>query len=191
MTRISQLLHEFDAVTKEYNKQKLAVAEQLKTRFHEVFKPLLEAHPVLENVSFTAYTPHFMDGDECIYSVSDLRGMIDGYDDQDGGYDFFNTRYNNIYVKALAYIKTGAVPTYNSYYKSALPWAEPWTSSNEELIDLGAEKLEQIVAAQNAGAEYAQILTSIHEDVIHDMFGDHIMVTIDRDGVTTDPYERD
>lgn len=184
---VSDLLRNFDALTEEYNRHKREVTEQLKPNFHSIFKPYLESHPIIENVSFTAYTPYFNDGDECIYSVSELNAQIEGFDDDEWG--FFGT-YSS-YDAVLDYLQTGKVPesTWKPHHYDT--YREYWIKSSQPLIELGIDKLTEIVTAQKAGIELQRTMNSIPEDVIRDMFGDHVKVTIDRDGVTTEDYDHD
>ena len=46
--------------------------EAILTKFKEFFNK----HPEVERIWFTAYTPYFMDGDPCIYSVGDYHWYI-------------------------------------------------------------------------------------------------------------------
>lgn len=187
MNAVSNLLREFDAVTADYTKAKLAVTEKLKPQFHDIFKDYLEAHPCIETLEVVAFTPYFSDGDECIYSVGDLGATLVDYE-VDYAPEFFEG-YLNGFKTGLLLLRDGVEPTL-SWSKSE-NYAADWKARNTDVLELGIEKLEAIVAAQEAGRELQSTVASIPDDVFRDMFGDHVKVTIDRNGVTTDAYDHD
>jgi hypothetical protein len=154
-----------------------------------VFKPLLDAHPIIESLEFTAYTPYFMDGDECIYSVGDLGATLVDID-VDYPPEFFES-YSDSYGQTLALLRDGTVPTSSWMPKGVDDYESYFRKNNAGLIELGIEKLEEIVAAREAGQDYVRLLAGIPDDVIRDMFGDHVKVTITREGVTVDQYDHD
>lgn len=71
--------------------------------FKEVFKELFDQHPILEKVYFTAFTPHFSDGDENIYSRNDMYPVFireslpedfkKSYDDENWSYLGYELEY--------------------------------------------------------------------------------------------------
>lgn len=50
----------------------------IKTEFDSFF----QKHPEVDKIAFTAYTPYFMDGDPCVYSVNEYHYLIP---DEPGG----------------------------------------------------------------------------------------------------------
>lgn len=189
MNAVTNLLREFDVVTEEYNRQKAAVTEQLKPQFHDIFKDYLEAHPCIEQLEVVAYTPYFMDGDECIYSVGTLGATLVDFE-VDYAAEFFES-YSDHFSEALTYLKHGTIPAQKWSSKSDVEWNDYWVRTNQELLDLGVEKLEAIVAAREAGKDLVLAVATIPDDVFRDMFGDHVKVIIDRDGVRTEEYDHD
>lgn len=187
MNAVTTLLREFDAVTEEYNKAKLAVTEKLKPQFHDIFKDYLEAHPCIATLEVIAYTPYFSDGDECIYSVGELGATLVDYE-VDYAPEFFDS-YTNDFKTAVELLRDGIEPSHK--HSKAENYAADWKARNSDLLELGLEKLEAIVVAQEAGRDLQSTVASIPDDVFRDLFGDHVKVTIDRDGVTTDSYDHD
>lgn len=190
MNAVATMLREFDAATEEYNAKKQAVTEQLRPQFHTIFKDYLEAHPCIATLEATAFTPYFMDGGVCEYSVNELGATLVDVE-VDYAAEFFGS-YNDVFEKALAYLKDGTIPPKNSWNKQAdEDYAANWPAEHQYDLDLGVELLEQIVAAKNAGQELVRTFASIPEDVIKNLFGDHVRIIIDRDGVTTEEYDHD
>ena len=57
-----------DSYNKIYDKLKQKGQEKLK----EVFKIFWEANPYVNVVCWSQYTPHFNDGDECVFSIGEV-----------------------------------------------------------------------------------------------------------------------
>lgn len=75
------------------------VNAEARVALESAFKALLEAHPIVKSLRWTQYTPYFMDGDPCYFSVKDpyvlwaTTEVEDGEDDDDdcidsGGYEY-------------------------------------------------------------------------------------------------------
>lgn len=64
------------------------VQEQGQTVIKEAFAELFAAHPELEAVKWTQYTPYFNDGEPCTFSVNEWSAKIKGvtlkYQDEEG-----------------------------------------------------------------------------------------------------------
>lgn len=93
---------------------------------------LFAKHPELETISWTQYTPYFMDGDTCYFSA--------------------NTEYAEI---------------------------------NGEEIEWDDDKKNQMEK------DVEDFLDTLDHDTLEDLFGDHVKVTITKDGVNVEDYDHD
>ncbi len=105
----------------------------LQKEFHKAFKDLFAKYPLLEEISFKAYTPYFNDGEACNYrSTHDYPDITyDGQEYEDG----------------------------------------------YELPDQKCKK------------ELFALMSSIGDELIEDIFGDHVRITIQRDKILVETYE--
>lgn len=46
--------------------------KQLEVEIHKAFKEFFKTTPEVKMIAWTQYTPYFMDGDECIFSVNEM-----------------------------------------------------------------------------------------------------------------------
>ena len=65
------------------------IAEHGKTALLEGFEALFEAHPELQAVRWTQYTPYFNDGESCEFSVHDFEFKAVGLRQHNGEDDDF------------------------------------------------------------------------------------------------------
>lgn len=166
-----------------------AASESLRENFAEVFGTFLADHPQVENIQFTAYTPYFADGEECIFGVNEpwfeFKGVeIEAYDVPD-----------IVDIEELiAFKQTGAVGVdqqtdFDRYYHRSWPSVEALAQSRLDVY--GDCDLPALLAALKAWPEAARSFGSLPGDVIRDMFGDHVKVTVSRDGTEADSYDHD
>lgn len=56
----------------EYNKTKKEFTEKAQNAMRIAFGEFFAANPDIDQIAWTQYTPHFNDGDECIFGVNDM-----------------------------------------------------------------------------------------------------------------------
>jgi hypothetical protein len=183
-----QVIENLRAIQDEYNRRLESAIEDLRPQFHEIFKPFLDKYPFVENLNFTAYTPYFMDGDECIYSVNSLHAYGEELEDDYGGIDL--NYPGSIYTDLLA-IAEGREPGQSWVPRDYTSVTEYLTKRYADELARGADWLRQVSEMLEEGANYNGLLHEIPDDVIRGLFGDHVKVTITREGVTTDHYDHD
>lgn len=67
---INNILAQYSAIQGELSTIHFEIAEHLQAKLHKAFNFVFVANPSLKAISWTQYTPHFMDGDECIFTVN-------------------------------------------------------------------------------------------------------------------------
>lgn len=68
MTAIEQFNEKINA----FEQQKKALIKSLKKDFKSVLKELFTTVPEIKTLYWTQYTPYFMDGDACVFSMNDI-----------------------------------------------------------------------------------------------------------------------
>ncbi len=66
ISNIENVVSEYEAIKKE-------ASDKLKSSLEGVFKAFFDAHPEVKTIHWVQYTPHFNDGDECIFSVHEFH----------------------------------------------------------------------------------------------------------------------
>lgn len=185
----------FDDILKEYSELEAELARRvelsapLRPKFHAAFQSFFDKHPDLSAITFTAYTPYFNDGDECIYGVNEPEMSAMGFELE--SWDAAKAR------QAAEFQRTGEVPA--DVREAFKGWASSRYDSPEAYLRSGAEKFfalssESLQAVGAIGAEYnaiQEIVSAVPDDVMKGMFGDHVKVVIGRESVETEEYDHD
>jgi hypothetical protein len=137
------------------------IEEQAKTFFQEESKEIFAKHPDLERFSWTQYTPYFNDGDECVFGV--------------------NRDYIGLAMKdEVADVEDDEEEDFDDY--------ETYDYVNGKKVYRSDDKL---TAKQRAGRDVIAFLHLFEDEDYKTMFGNHVRVTVSRDGVSKDDYEHD
>lgn len=68
-----QITESFENIKQEFLKAKRLLANELKDKLHKSFSDVFELNPKIKAVSWTQYTPYFMDGDTCTFSINEVN----------------------------------------------------------------------------------------------------------------------
>lgn len=173
--KIEQLKKQIKDHTSKIAALKKQMMEELRKDFHGALVELFDTYPFVTAVHFTAYTPHFADGDECTFSCHhDYCGFngYDGYGDEKDssvngafgdieGENICHTARKTIYVKGENG-KWGDVinPNFNALHKKAVK-------------------------------DFRDALNAVGDEEWKELVGDHCIVMIDRKGIHVEEYEHD
>lgn len=148
---------------KTFNDKKKALVEELRKDFPSLIKPLLEQSQLIESISWTQYTPYFNDGDECTFSSHAADFGINGHSFIDGSDD---SEHGNFWDKE--------VYDYSDRNYRKIP--------NSKYIPHEGEIMNGL----------SDILSEIPDEFYKDLFGDHVEVTIFKDGtIDVSEYNHD
>jgi len=172
-------LEKFTHLKKSMDLLRAEYKETAATMFGEVSQQLFDQYPTLLSFSWTQYTPYFNDGDSCTFSAntdylryefSDTErstGEKDEYDDDNEGEE-----YNAETLRRRKERAPLGLLLYDSYPAGGI--AQPLNEHEEIALAVG---------------EFVQ---QFDEEILQDMFGDHVRVVVKRDGtVDADEYEHD
>lgn len=181
MKKIDLLKQKIEAANEKISKLKQEMAAELRSEFHNSLKELFDEYPFVKSVSFTAFQPFFNDGDTCEYNVHHDYCNFNGYDeDRDvsgEGVDVLQLAKETIYVEEP---NPGYDPSNIQWgsHRNKTHWV---TKPNPDFNPLYKE-------AVNA---FREALAVVDDDNWMDMVGDHVKVTITREGIETDVYDHD
>jgi len=182
MKKIDELKTKISEANERIKELKKQVQKELQAEFTGALAELFDAYPFVKSVSFTAYTPFFNDGDTCEYNVHhdycQFNGYYEGEDEQEGG---------NVNVLKLARETIYVEEPNPGYDASNLQWGSHrnkthWIKKpNPDFNPLYKEGVDA----------FREALAVVDDANWKDMVGDHVKVTITREGIETDEYDHD
>lgn len=95
---MSNIVEEIKQKTEEINRIKQEMVNDLKVRFKDIFLPFFEKWPQVKFVKWSQYTPHFNDGDPCVFGVNDMSGYIEGDDEYEGSISHYGVAHPEVNV---------------------------------------------------------------------------------------------
>lgn len=179
------LEEQMNSVNKEIEALKKSHIETSKQVFHKAISAFFQKYPEVEALRWNQYTPYFNDGDTCEFSVhdlyfctkQDLKEIEDGEITLDDLYDL------NPYAKPDKYVYEYAQKE-NSLQNYYLKQIEQY----EALEVKYGPRLNEL----NAGVkQFKKIFSSISDDTMLSLFGDHVVVTATRRGIDVDEYDHE
>jgi hypothetical protein len=130
-----------------------------------LLRELFDKYPFVKSVSFDAYTPYFNDGEECTYSVHhdycSFNGFDEDGDEDEDGENVLGKSRQKIYQRG----EDGK-------------WVYVPNPNYDPLYE-------------QAVNQFREALGVIDDDTWKTIIGDHVTVTITRDGFETTDYEHD
>jgi hypothetical protein len=156
------LLEKLEPTIKKLEETKLKLREEFKLIFKDETKELFERYDWLKEIAWSQYTPYFNDGDSCEFGV------------------------NEAYVNGCSLSYDGK-KLYAETYNSVLFEEE---DAEEFIESMNEAQLKEFKEVENIAQTLNNFLCS-NEDIALMMFGDHVKVSIQRDGVFTEEYDHD
>jgi len=157
-------------------KQKEEMVEALRKDFAPMFKEFFDnSNGLIKSIGWKQYTPYFNDGEECIFSV---------HADLDYG---ISINGEDLEESELITICEYAAKKYLKNDGSYEQWILKYPKDKIDPIE-HKEQLELFKIL----IEVEEVIKSIPEDFMKDLFGDHVEVTVNSSGnIETEQYEHD
>lgn len=166
---LRQMNNEIENIRNEYKKK-------TQDMFSEMCKEIFNVVDNLKQIAWVQYTPYFNDGEECIFRVNELEFYFTDEDIEEG-YQYGET--NNPYEKPSHWFYAN-VNRYPEYQEIIDRYEE--SIKNDPNHGVKAEIL----------SKFKKIFESIDKNTFKDMFGDHCIVVVKRDGsVEVEEYSHD
>lgn len=199
----TSVLERIQQQTAEFEAKRKALQEELRLGFPEMFKEVFENYPEIHRFSWVQYTPYFNDGEECTFSVGD----INAFGGPDGG-DYWEDDETLIeggerIAAWKHYLETGKFPVdFYKYYteedaiKRGHENREAYILSTtyimpETVRKLNLDNLDRAAEVAMAASVITTSLTRIPDDFFKSLFGDHVNVSVTRNGVEVEDYDHD
>jgi hypothetical protein len=161
---IDEIIKEVQEKQKEINSLKKELLKKSEEAFFKGAKQIFETCPQLDSVSWTQYTPFFNDGDTCEFSVNTGYLEVNGkYTDEDDSLSPTVIKSRGTYNRNLG-VYEGRVEEPNPNYNKTL----------SDSVDMMSKFLEVF-----------------DEDFYKSQFGDHVKVTITKEGIDTEEYDHE
>ena len=165
---MSQKIDELLELKAQFQKQGQAV-------FQELFQDFFAKHPLALNVHWAQYTPYFNDGDECKFFRHEACLTLDLNKVEPALAAWLTTNRDDYEGDQANLKRLVSRPSYMTYPEGLRSELTP-----EETILL---------------ADFSGLIKSLWKrelsDLFKDLFGDHVRVTVTREGVETEEYEHD
>lgn len=158
----------------------MALGQEIMTKKIAAF---FEQYPEVGGVAWKQYTPYFNDGDACEFSVGEkVFYPSEELATQVFGEDYDPDEYEDTYYD-------------NSIFDKPSAWLYEKYPNDETIVNraklteiLGEARLTEI---QDGCASLQNLLFSIDDDIMLDLYGDHVKVYLDKTGATVDEYNHD
>jgi hypothetical protein len=189
MKNENSVIERIKAELAAFEEKKQAFVAELRNEFPSMFTELFAQAPKLKSVGWTQYTPYFNDGDSCEFSahVYDLyiNGSNSSYDDDDEDEDAIS-------VNPCIYITLRTEEDIRINKELAEKYNRTWYKK-EGIGSSGlAPNPKYDADAHRVSSEISEVLESIPDEFLKDLFGDHSKVTIHSNGtIEVDDYDHD
>ncbi len=158
MTRINRLTIELQMVKSRMEELRKEYRVTAQSYFNEFVKQFFDELPEVQTIRWLQYTPYFKDGDTCHFSVH--------------GIYFSNAKPDQLDVSG-----------YTVEDSNPVLWSTEGYKYNDDLIE-GRPYLNYMEKPMRA---FTEMVNSI-SDILPDIFGEHVQVTITREGIQIEDY---
>lgn len=176
-------------IASEKKKNELAKRKMSKSGeklFKEAVKDIFKKFKDLESISWTQYTPHWNDGDECVFSchVSDLAINDEEVNECEGLWNLEEM------CKLLANkeVEKNRIVMELADKSNKKEWEIEQLKRELETIE--SRDLEDVKRKYDIKKYTIELLGEIDESVYQEMFGEGLVV-VNRDGASVEDYEHD
>lgn len=171
----------------ELEKKRNDLLREIQADFPALFTDLWADSKLINSFSWNQYTPYFNDGDDCIFGVNIEYSSVnraDPYDDEEVSW------LNEVIYTQLT---SENYPEYIVFCNSDLGknrykmYLDQKIGDNAYIFNRSYNKKEHEIAKT-----FSSIISSIPESFLRDLFGDHVEITLHRDGsIETNKYDHE
>ena len=178
---MSEVLIKIQKALDEFQARKVALVEELRQEFPKMFVELFANSDTIETISWTQYTPYFNDGEECTFSAN-----VD-YLDVNGESDYDRKDLKPFLIEKLTTQEEVAANDILSEKYGYSHMKNRKIGEHGLIVNPNFNEKEGTVFT-----EIKMLLSSIPDEFLKDLFGDHARITISKDGkVEVEEYEHD
>lgn len=172
---------------KDIEKLRSKMIKDSQLLFKQSLKDIFKKHKKLVSFSWTQYTPHWNDGDECVFSAHTDYLYING-SEEDSNFRDMEKLYADCLDKDKAIKKLTA-----ENVKLAKKKDQKWQiESNERRIEeIQKADFEDIKWKCEFLKDANDLLNDFSQEALQEMFNDHVRVIVTKTGIETESYEHD
>ena len=160
---LTKLKTDFTDISERFLQAKLEYQTVSRSYLMEYVKVFMDACPEVKTIRWVQYTPYFNDGDECYFGVQEP--YFSNIEDTD---------------KLISFGEEIEDSEENEWCVSAPYSNNTWYGMSEHLHYLR----DPIVG-------FKEMLESISDESMKEIFGDHAQITITKNGINIDEYSHD
>lgn len=158
------------------------ISKESKKAFKQMTKDIFKKYPDLKSFSWNQYTPYFNDGDICSFGVYIDYISINGSEEYECAFDIESLAED---VKD----KDKTIAKLQKEMKKAPEWKIQHLE--ERIAEINNTDIQKITHKKNMFNDIIHCLSLMHENILKEMFGDHVSVIVTRKGITTEEYEHE
>lgn len=164
----------FDALIEEQRALKAKFQTEAQEMFKETMKEFFDKNPGITALKWTQYTPYFNDGDACVFGVNDVYFTNAPEDELENitAWGEYEGEDESVWVaENLSYVLNSG----SKYYQEEAAKIRAAGGFDEDSCSL----INKMIQSNEM------------EEIMEEMFGDHVVITATRDGFDVDDYEHD
>lgn len=172
----------------QIQKAQKQMADAIREVLETGFAPLFETYAFLGSIGWTQYTPYFNDGDACIFSSTISEPSLNSLKDiEDGTETTYGYEHgSDFYAHSSEHIYGDYNPETRNYLKFPSPDYDPAYAECEAAVAAFTQAL-----AGNEERSYTDTGPTTFDSALRELFGDHVAITVTRDGIQVDEYQHD
>lgn len=164
----------FDALIEEQRALKAKFQAEAQGIFKDTMKEFFDKNPGITALKWTQYTPYFNDGDECVFRVNDVYFTNAPEDELENitAWGEYEGEDESVWVSQnIAYVLNSG----SKYYQEEAAKIRAAGGFDEDSCNL----IDKMIQSGEM------------EEIMKEMFGDHVVITATRDGFDVNDYEHD
>lgn len=166
--------------------------KELQGDFNQIIKLFFDECPKVQAVVWSQYTPYFNDGDECVFSVNEPCFITKNFDasDLENPYEYEDSdEYGTLSVPS--YFGDWQAMIERSRSDMSKPNASDWAKEYYPKHIAELEQMQRDFAGYDVKIKAFAKLLEENEDVLREVYGDHVAVYLTPDEVIVDEYQHD
>lgn len=202
-----ELLFNYNILTDKIAALRAEAQEQARQILHQGTKSYFEKYgDIVEQLFWNQYTPWFNDGDTCEFSVGDVYVVLRNDEDEDkysegSEYDIHIDAYKDALAKWAEFnadpeaYKDRVNAEYGGNYFNTL-WNTrekytPFYLPEYELRERIARYEHYPEGFVEATSELIRFISSVDENIMEALFGNHVTVRVTANGIETEEYSHE
>lgn len=189
----------FENITNRIAEQNAKIEEMRKAHmkslqadFHEIIKLFFDECPKVQAVIWSQYTPYFNDGEECIFSINQPNFVTKNFDREDlqNPYEYEDDDEYGC-LKVPSYVANWDAEIARDKAELAKPTASDWVKGYYPECIAALEEMQKEFPGYDIKIKAFAGLLEDNEDMLREVYGDHVAVYLTADEVIVEEYSHD